>query len=134
MFDALSGADNRCVARVDCRVLIQPIVGFLNDPRHPGARARRDALAPVREDQLQTLEVQSRFLRVFQQRFAQFRGVRRFHEARQRAELLRFRVVEVPELVQIQVFQRSDTHTDVSSWKALRNHYARAVPRVRSSR
>jgi len=53
--------------------LIQPFVGFLNDARQAGAALGPPPLAPVREDQLEALEMQARLVAVLFQRFAEFR-------------------------------------------------------------
>ena len=111
MLDALRDADDRCIAGVRCRGFSQTIVGFLNNPGEPGATLRRHLLAPVREDQLEALEVETRFVAVLRQRFLQFRRVCRIGEARQRPNQLPLRVVQVAKLVEVEVLQRCDSHT-----------------------
>ena len=110
VLDALRGADDRCIARVFCRRLIQTFVGFLNDPRKAGACFRTPPFAPVREDQLEPLEVEARFLPVFFQRFPQIRRARGLDEPRQRPENLRFSVVQVGKLVEVEILERGDCH------------------------
>ena len=111
VLDALGRANDRRVAGVVCRGFSQTIVGFLNNPGEPGATLRRHLLAPVREDQLEALEVETRFVAVLRQRFLQFRRVCRIGEARQRPNQLPLRVVQVAKLVEVEVLQRCDSHT-----------------------
>jgi hypothetical protein len=110
MLDALSDADNRRVADVVCRRLIQTFVGFLNNPREARARLRAPPLAPVREDQFEPLEVEPRLVAVFFERFTQFRRAGGLCEARQRPEHLCFSVAQVAKLVEVQVLQRGEGH------------------------
>ena len=84
---------------------MQAFVGFLNNPRETRARAGTAPLAPVREDQLEALEVQTRLVAVLFQGFAQLRRTRGVHQARQRPNDLRFGVVQVRKLVEVQILQ-----------------------------
>ena len=68
----------------------------------------------MREDQLEPLEVQARFVAVLFQRFAQFRRPRRFGETRQRPNHLCFGVIQVTKLVEVQILQRRDGHLGFS--------------------
>ena len=91
-------------------VLFQPFVGFLNDAGKTAAAAKRDLRTPMREDQLQALEMQTRLVAVSHQRFLQFRRTRRLGEPRQRADRLRLRIVQVAQLVDVEVLERCDGH------------------------
>ncbi len=110
MLDPLGRADNRRVARIVCCGLIQTFVGFLNNPREARARLRAARLAPVRENQFEPLEVEPRFIAVFLECFSQYRGTGGFREARQRLDHLRFRIVEIADLIEVHVLQRGDRH------------------------
>jgi hypothetical protein len=65
----------------------------------------------MRENQLETLEVEAGFVAVFLQRFPQFRRARSFREARQGPDHLRFSVVQIAELVEVKILQRRQSHT-----------------------
>ena len=60
----------------------------------------------MREDQLEPFEVEPRFLTMLDQRFAQFRGVCLLREPREMTDDLRFRVVQVAKLVEVEILQR----------------------------
>jgi hypothetical protein len=107
--------DDRRVACIVCRLLTQTFVGFLNNTRKAGARLEAAPLAPVGEDQLETLEVQARFVIVLFQGFAEFRRPRGFGQAWQRPDHLRFGVIQIAKLVEIEILQRRDDH-DGFSW------------------
>ena len=93
MLDALGHADDGGIAYIVCRLLSQPVVGFLNKPGQPGARLQGATLTPMSEDQLETLEVQARLVAVLVQGFAQLGRARGFGEARQRPDHLRLGVI-----------------------------------------
>ena len=111
VLDPLRHADDGGVAHIVCRRLIQTLVGFLNNAGEPGAGLRPAPFAPVREDQLEPLEVEPRFVAVLLQRFAQFRRARRLRQPRKRTNHLRFGVVQVAKLVEVQVLQRGKGHS-----------------------
>src|SRR5205085_2305981 len=98
-----------------------------------GTAAQRQFFAPMREDQLQPLQMQARFFAVPRERFLQFRRAGSLCEAWQRANHLCFRVVEIAEVVEVEVFQRCDAHAP-HSWPRLEieGSHARPVPRKKA--
>jgi hypothetical protein len=129
MFDALRRADDRRVARVVGRVLVQALLRFLHDAREAGAWSGATPLAPVREDQLQALKVKPRFVAMSAERLAQLGRPRRFGETLERSNRLRFGVVEIRELVEVEILQRSDRHIGALPRIGTSVNYARDVPR-----
>ena len=76
VLEPLRQADHDCIARIVCRAFIQSLVCFLNNARKPSRMSRVGLAAPVRENELEPLDVEPRFVAVARQSLAQSQASR----------------------------------------------------------
>jgi hypothetical protein len=110
VLDPLHQAHDRRVADVICHVSIQAFVGFPDNAGDRCVGPRRRPMPPMREDQLQTLEMKSGLLAVVGQEIAQIRRSCGIDEGREDSEHLRLGSKQTAQLIQIEILQRCEQH------------------------